>query len=522
MRPVRPICPTFCVPLVLLAWTCLMLPACGSTVVDPAEPADDTPPNVVFIMSDTHRWGAMSMTQTPEVQTPNLEAIGQQGVSLNRYYVNHPLCTPYRAMLMTGRWPHQQGVLANHMSLGERVDLPERERTRGTVSWAFKEAGYTTAHIGKWHLGGHDARPFGFDRSVVWSGTNDHRRSDYSIDGAPLAKWTGNSNATAMTSQALEWIEAVHRDARPFFLILSLNPPHGPFDDAPEEFTSLYPDEETLPFHPLDQLRNWKNHRDYHALVSNMDAEVDRVRLALDELGIAEDTLFVYTSDHGGMSGVNGVAYGQKRHPNDESTRVPFLVRGPGIPAGLALDTLASTIDLFPTLAGLVDLPTRLRAAGTAGAAASLVYLDSLPGIDLSSHLRDAPRGAAPSSVFLMHPSNMNNRFSRHELIWRAVVTDRYTYAVTEEGEYALWDNVEPYQTTNLGTDPEALPIRARLWDELDGWMDRAERPFIDNWFAEAPAQEIQAWNAEHGFGEIDDRTVGRHEVFDLNASKPR
>ena len=517
-----------CAPIFLLGWTCLLTQACGSAEVPPS--ADPRPPNVVFIMSDTHRWGAMSMTQTPGVRTPNLEAIAAQGVLLNRYYVNHPLCTPYRAMLMTGRWPYQQGLIGNHMSLADRVDLPEGERTRGTLSWAFKEAGYTTAHIGKWHLGGNDARPFGFDRSVVWSQTNDHRRSRYSVDGAPLTEWTGLSNATAMTTQALDWIDSVHAEPQPFFLILSLSPPHGPFDDAPEEYTALYPDEEALPWHPLDQLRDWETHRDYHALVSNVDAEVGRVLRALDESGLADDTLLVYTSDHGGMSGVNGVAYGQKRHPNDESTRVPFLVRGPGIPGGRALDTLASTIDLFPTLAGLADVPNRLRAAaaaGTAGAAASISYLESLPGADLSSQLRNEPGARVSTSVFLMHPTNMNNRFSRPELVWRAIVTDRHTYAVTQEGEYALWDNVEPYQATNLVADPETLPIRERLWDQLDAWMDRAERPFLEHWFARVPSSEIQAWNAEHGLDEGDDdvaadRIIGRDAVFDLTASKPR
>ncbi len=514
-------------PVALLGWACLLVAARGTAE---APPAAADPPNVVFIMSDTHRWGAMSMTQTPGVRTPNLETIAAQGVSLDRYYVNHPLCTPYRAMLMTGRWPYQQGLIANHMSLAGRVDLPAGERTRGTLSWAFKDAGFTTAHIGKWHLGGDDARPFGFDRSILWSGTNDHRRSRYSVDGAPSTEWTGQSNATAMTTQALEWIEAVHGEPRPFFLILSLNPPHGPFDDAPEEYQALYPDAAALPWHPLDQLRDWERHRDYHALVSNVDAEVGRVLRALDELGIADDTVLVYTSDHGAMSGVNGVAYGQKRHPNDESTRVPFLVRGPGIPAGRALETLASTIDLFPTLAGLADVPSLLRAAGTAGsadAAASLDYLESLPGADLSSLLRSDPGAPVPVSVFLMHPTNMNNRFSRPELVWRAIVTDRHTYAVTQEGEYALWDNAEPYQTTNLVADPETLPIRARLWDALDAWMDRAERPFIDTWFSRAPSRELRAWNAEHGLGEdvdvdVDDRIIGRDAVFDLTASKPQ
>ena len=116
----------------------------------------------------------MSFTQTPQVETPSLDRLRAQGVSLDRHYVNLPICTPFRAILMTGRWPYQQGLMANHMSLGARVDLPDAEKTRGTISWAFREAGYTTGHFGKWHLAGRDARPFGFDKSVVWAGTNNH------------------------------------------------------------------------------------------------------------------------------------------------------------------------------------------------------------------------------------------------------------------------------------------------------------------------------------------------------------
>ena len=176
-------------------------------------------------------------------------------------------------MLMTGRWPYQQGLIANHMSPG-RSGRPPRTGSApaAPLSCAFKDAGYITAPIGKWPLGGDDARPFGFDRSVVWSGTNDHRCSRYSVDGAPLTEWTGQSNATAMTTQALGWIEAVHGEPQPFFLILSLNQPHGPYDDAPEEYTALYPDTAALPWHPLDQLRDWVTHRSDHAFVSNVDA----------------------------------------------------------------------------------------------------------------------------------------------------------------------------------------------------------------------------------------------------------
>ena len=378
------------------------------------------------MLSDTHRWGAMSFTQTPGVQTPNLQTLKEQGASFSRYYVNLPICTPYRALMMTGRWPYQQGLMANHMSLAERVDLPEGQKTKGTLSWAFKNAGYRTAHIGKWHLGGQDARPFGFDQSIIWMGTNNHRKTRYHVDGGPVEQWEGESNATATTLQALEWIEQEARTPQPFFVVISLNPPHGPFHDAPDSKKALYPNAQVLPFHPLDKFRNWEQHRDYHALVSGIDDEVGRISDALDALGVTDDTVLIYSSDHGAMGGVNDVAYGQKRHPNDESTRVPFLIRWPGrIPANVRLDTLSSTIDLFPTLAGLTNLDERLRVTGSACSRESREYLASLPGVDLSATLLGRPGGPEPSSVFLMHPSNMNNRFSRPEIVWRAVVRRR-------------------------------------------------------------------------------------------------
>lgn len=103
------------------------------------------------------------------------------------------------------------------------------------------------------------------------------------------------------------------------------------------------------------------------------------------------------------------------------------------------------------------------------------------------------------------------------------MVTEDYTYAVTEDGEYALWDNSEEYQANNLVNDPETLEIRSMMWSELRSWMDKAETPYADNWFEKSPVWEIQAWNREHGLGETnDDREIGRGYVFDLSASKPK
>ncbi|MCY4594701.1 MAG: sulfatase-like hydrolase/transferase [Bryobacterales bacterium] len=502
----------------MFAWSrrhCLMIALLAACASAPEEP--HVQPNVVLFVSDTHRWGAMSFTQTPHVQTPNMELLRDQGVSLDRHYVNLPICTPFRALLMTGRWPYQQGLMANHMSLAQRVDMPDDEKTRGTLAWAFRDAGYATAHFGKWHLGGRDARPFGFDKSVVWQGTNNHRKCRYSVDGGEYVQWEGLSNSTATTEQALEWIGSSAMDGQPFFIVISVNPPHGPFHDAPEAKQALYPDETSLPFHPLDITRDFDQHRDYHALISGMDDDLGLVMARLDALRISDSTILAYTSDHGGMTGIDGVAYGQKRHPNDESTRIPFLVRWPGrIPAGQHSDAPTSTIDVFPTLMSLAGIESE-QLGPSAG------YVRSLPGTDLSALLRGEPDAKRPDSVFLAHPSNMNNGGSRHEIIWRAVVTDEFTYAVTEDGEHRLWANIDSYQDTNLLDDPAYETTRKELWERLDRWMDEAERPFYDNWFARAAEGEIASWNAEHGLkSEGASRQAGRSAVFDMTASKPR
>ena len=458
----------------------------------------------------------MSFTQTPAAQTPSLSRLQREGVSLDRHYVNLPICTPFRAILMTGRWPYQQGLIANHMSLAERVDLREDLSTQGTLAWAFRDAGYATGYFGKWHLGGRDARPFGFDKSIVWAGTNNHRKCRFSVDGASYEAWEGLSNSTATTEQALEWIAATSTRDQPFLAVISVNPPHGPFHDAPEEMKALYPDEEALPFHPLDDTRDFQQHRDYHALVSGMDGDLGMVLDRLGELGLASSTVLLYTSDHGGMTGIDGVAYGQKRHPNDESARIPFLMRWPDqLPAGIRIGAPTSTIDVFPTLVSLAGL-------SGSGLGPSAAYVDTLPGTDLSGLLRGEPGASRPDSVFLAHPSNMNNRGSRHEIVWRAIVTDAYTYAVTDEGEHRLWANSDGYQDTNLLEDPKHEETRRRLWQRLDRWMDEAERPFYDRWFARAPEKEIAAWNAEHGLEDKGaDRSVGRPAVFEMSASKP-
>ncbi len=138
-------------------------------------------PNVVFVFSDTHRWQSMSFTEMPGMSTPNMARMASQGLSMHRTISNFPICSPYRAMLMTGRWPYKQvmaddspGMIDNDLWLSGR---------QATLGSEFRRAGYKTGYIGKWHLGGRSAVPFGFGLSIVWRNTRNHWDSEVSRPG---------------------------------------------------------------------------------------------------------------------------------------------------------------------------------------------------------------------------------------------------------------------------------------------------------------------------------------------------
>lgn len=459
-----------------------------------AAPKASKPPNVVYYFSDTHRWGALPFTQTPWVEAPTMIAMKKAGANLNRCYSNLPICTPYRAILMTGRWPWQQGAIANHMSLAERVDLPDDKKGKGAIASLFRTAGYETGYFGKWHLGGSDARGFGFDKSIIWNGTNNHTKNTFVVDGGKPQQWTGVSNTAATTDQAIEWLE--RRDGKkPFFLMVSVNPPHANMKDAPPDMNALYPDEKTAPFHPHDVIRDFEQHRGYHAHISEVDRQVGRLRERLAALGHADNTIHIYTSDHGGMSGLRGIGYGQKRHPYDESARVPFIAEWPGhIPANLDSDALFSAIDILPTLCGLAGVEQQLAKSDSPDAAFSIDYIRKSPGLDISKTILGQPNGPRNDALFLMHTSNMNNGSRPAPQLHRAIVTDDYMYAVAPEGERCLFDNKEEYQVNNLVADPKMKAVKQKLRARLARFIAEAETPFTDRWFERASKKSIDSW----------------------------
>ncbi len=423
-------------------------------------------PNVVYAFSDEHRWQSMSFTDMPQVRTPNMQRLANQGAAFTHCISNYPVCSPHRAILTTGRWPFQQGVIDNNIPLGHGET---------TLGKAFKTAGYATGYIGKWHLGGTRAEPFGFDHSLIWTGTNNHWRSFYHPPDGPRVEAKGY-NAMLMTNQALEFIEK--NNHRPFFLMLSWNPPHADFTDAPEKYKALYPREDSLPRRPnatVPRTRTqpgksalgvpaWRAYQGYHAHVSAIDAELGRIMTKLDELNLSRNTILVYSSDHGSMLGSHGV--GSKRQPYEESIRVPFLVRWPAaIPPGTKPEALFGTIDIMPSLCGL----------------AGILIPRTCVGQDFSPTMRGR-KGPEPTSQFIMHISKKHaSRGDKHPApLFRGVTTGRYTYAVYPDRPWCLFDNREdPYQMHNLIDDPAKAGIRKQLCTILAEWLTKAEDPFV-------------------------------------------
>ncbi len=423
-------------------------------------------PNVVYVFSDEHRWQSMGCSEMPQLHTPVMDRMAKEGATFTHCISNYPVCSPYRAMLMTGRWPYQNRIIDNGIALND--SLP-------TIGKTFQAAGYTTGYIGKWHLGGVRAESFGFDTSLIWTDESNHwdQGKYHPRKGTPVQP--KGYNATLMTDQALQFIQ--ENKEHPFFLMLSLHPPHSNFLDPPPEKKALYP-EGALPWRgnvpeeiqkgkgddsKIWGKNTWPYYQGYHAHISAIDDELGRLLKTLSELGLDENTIVIYTSDHGSMMGSHGL--GGKRQPYDESIRVPFLAHGPRIiPAGTRSDALFGAIDILPTVCGLAGLSAPPGCSGQ----------------DFSPWLT-GKTGPAPEAQLIMHISKENaSGGEKHPApLFRGLRTPRYTYAVCPDKPWLLFDTQEdPLQLKNLIDDPALSNVRKDLHTQLINTLKKAEDPF--------------------------------------------
>ena len=312
-------------------------------------------PNILIVYPDQWRADTLGFLDTTVARTPHLDRLAGEGRHFPNAFVANPVCTPSRGSFQTGRYPHTTGVTAND------VRLPVGETGFAEVLAA---AGYRTGYIGKWHLDG-EPRP-GFvppERRHGWQWWAGFNRGHRYYDGVYFCDSEQEIVAPGFepdhqTDLAIEFLEESAREAdRPFCLMLAWGPPHTPLDPPERHQNSYRPEDMPLPAGvPATVAGQAAAERArYYGLVTALDDNVGRLLDALDRLALADDTLVLFTSDHGDSLGEHGLF--RKTIPYDEATRVPFLVRWPGhVQAASTDSSFLRSVDVGPTLTGACSL----------------------------------------------------------------------------------------------------------------------------------------------------------------------
>ena len=402
-------------------------------------------PNLVFVFPDEWRAQATGYAGDPNVITPNLDRLAGESVNFTHAVSGCPVCTPYRGSLMTGQYWLTHGLFVNDVPLN-----PDAV----TIAKVLAENGYDTGYIGKWHIDGHGRSSFtpperrqGFQFWRALECTHDYNNSAYYADTAEKLTWPGY-DSNAQTDEACRYVRE-HASGKPFALVVSYGPPHDPYHTAPEPCRRLYESRDiTLRANVPAEFaeRAEKDLRGYYAHIAALDACVGRLLQTIKEQNIGDDTIFVFTSDHGDLLYSHGQQ--KKQQPYDESIRVPFLVRYPAALKPREVDSPLNTPDIMPTLLGLCG-------CGVPGC---------VEGADFS---RDLIRGRTPdvdaALLMCVVPFGQWTR-ARGGKEYRGVRTARYTYVRGLDRPWLLFDNKDdPCQLDNLCNRPEAAKLQARL-----------------------------------------------------------
>lgn len=441
-------------------------------------------PNIVLVIADQMRSTAMGCSGREPVVTPNLDRFAGEGIRFTNAVSNTPACTPARATLLTGKHVFGHGLISNDLPLSS---------DHTSVAHALNAAGYDCAYIGKWHVDGVNRAAFipserrqGFDD--FWAGVEcNHQYLDgYCYDDRTREPiWFEGYEPKGQTDLACTYLDRRGRIDRPFFLTLSWGPPHCPYHLAPGWARDLY-DPPHIPIppnardaevqdpafvlgwgsRPLDLTPAERDRRkrliirDYYAHISALDRCFGRLMGHIDDLGIRDDTLVIFTSDHGDM--MFSQNRGWKSKPWRESVGIPFIARLPG-------QIAAGRVSRAPV--GLVDVMPTLTSVGGG------VIPPEVEGDDLTP-LLCGDETAAPASQYVNFPCPAA---MFRDPPWRGVVTREHTYITTRDGPWLLYDDrADPYQVHNLASVPDETETRRRLDRLVRDRLSQTEDTFED------------------------------------------
>jgi arylsulfatase A-like enzyme len=441
-------------------------------------------PNILFIFSDQQRWDTLGCYGQPLDISPNLDRIASEGVRFEQVITCQPVCGPARACLQTGKYATEMGTFRNG------IPLPLNERT---LAHELSDAGYSVGFIGKWHLASHrlgvseTPSVYNYETSPVplerrggyrdyWLASDVLEFTSHSYDGhmfnADMERVDfpeGRYRVDVLTDWVIDYLRSLD-GKKPFFLFVSYIEPHHQNDhncyEGPVGSKERFKDY-VVPGDLLNTEGDWReNFPDYLGCCASLDDNAGRMDAVLHELGLADNTLLIYTSDHGSHFRTRNAEY--KRAPHEGCVHIPLIVRGPGFRGGRVIEDLVSLIDLPPTVvtAGGVE-PTRVMRG---------------------RKLQDLVHGTAQNwrdDVFIQISESQVGRALRTKH-WKYAV-----YAPDKDGgadmnsdtyvEQYLYDlDKDPHERHNLVSDPAFSDLRANLAQRLvQRMVEAGENPAV-------------------------------------------
>ncbi|MHC4110550.1 MAG: sulfatase family protein [Planctomycetota bacterium] len=420
-------------------------------------------PNLVFILADQWRAQATGYAGDTNARTPNLDKLAAGSINFSNAVSGCPVCCPYRASLLTGRFPLTHGVFLNDVLLNNDAV---------SIAQAYNKAGYETGYIGKWHLDGRDRvalipkeRRQGFKFWKAFGCTHNYNNSFYYTDENVKLKWNGY-DAIAQTDEANRYIRE-HAGDKPFALFLSWGPPHAPYHTAPQKYRKQF-SEAQIKLRPNVPKKSEAQARKvlagYYAHIAALDDCIGEILQTLKESSLENDTILVFTSDHGDMLFSQG---GQKKQqPWDESIMVPFLLRYPAAHGGMGktIDMPINTSDIMPTLLALsgIEIP------GT------------VEGADFSNVIRGIRKQKDNAALISCQSPFGQWTRTRGGREYRGIRTSRYTYVRDLKGPWLLFDNKQdPYQLNNLCNKPEHSELQKKMEAVLSKKLKQTNDEFL-------------------------------------------
>ena len=453
---------------------------------------DNNKPNLIYIFADQLRYFSLGYAGDENALTPNIDALCRESTDLCQAVSGHPVCAPYRASLFTGKYTTSTGMVINEI----RMNPNHR-----TFAHVLNDNGYETAYIGKWHmyaaqLGNHyDPQnsfiPKGPDRLgfddyfAAYNFRHEYETGTayYHLD-SPEKIYYDKYEPDAQTDMTIEQLERLAAGEKPFALFLSIGTPHDPWvpENVPAECLERFKNRRfNLPVNYLEQddthADNWAKlseeergqltewMRIYYAMAANLDDNIGRLMKAVKDMGLDENSIIVFTSDHGELFGAHG-----RRAKNifyEEAVRVPFLIKWKGkLAENVKRDFIINTVDIMPSLLSMMGLPVPKETEGT----------------DLSACIAgeaDTEEGAlmmctGPTAIF----GDGNE--------WRAYRTKQYTYAIfkSDGQEFLFDDKNDPYQMENLIDNKSYRETAEELKSKMYAKMNEIGDTFENNtWY---------------------------------------